>query len=119
MKTTEEIKDKSAYVPEDLKSSLIELTDSLEAIRRLEEDGSGKSFILTGAAAAAALLIGFSIHTATSGPEDTFDDPHFAYAEAQKAVMLISKAMSSGADEGDRAIKAFERQKEMLEKLTH
>lgn len=121
MKTTEEMKDKPAYIPEDLESSLIELTDSLEAIRRLRETGSGKAAIRTGAAAAAAIaaiLAGTSIHMALSRPDDTFDDPHIAYAEVRKAVMLISEAMSSGAEESDKVIRAFERQKEMSDKLT-
>ena len=101
-----------------LESSLTELVDSLEAVRRLNEPEwrlAGRSIRI---AAAARLLIGLA-HSFTGRKrlKDTYDDPHLAYAEAEKALALISDAMSGGARKTAEAVEAFEAPKEIIDNI--
>lgn len=106
-------------VPPSLESSIEELADSLEAIRKLKRSYREVQLKWTVAAASSAIVAGAGIAAALSGPgpKDTFDDPYLAYAEAEKALMMISEAMRSGASITDEAIASFERQEDLLEDL--
>ena len=103
-----------------LESSLTELVDSLEAVRRLNEPERrpADGWIGIGIAAAAALLIGLAL-SLTGNPrlKDTYDDPLLAYAEAEKALALISDAMSGGARKTAEAVEAFEAPKEIIDNI--
>ena len=103
-------------VPPALESSIEKLADSLEAVRKLKRSYLEMQFKWTGAAASLAIIAGAGIAAVLSGsePKDTFDDPKLAYAEAEKALMMISEAISSGASRTDEAIASFERQEELL-----
>ena len=101
-----------------LESSLTELVDSLEAVRRLNEPERRPTGGWIGIAAAAALLIGLTL-SLTGNPrlKDTYDDPLLAYAEAEKALALISDAMSGGARKTAEAVEAFEAPKEIIDNV--
>lgn len=101
-----------------LESSLTELVDSLEAVRRLNEPERRPAGGWIGIAAAAALLIGLTL-SLTGNPrlKDTYDDPLLAYAEAEKALALISDAMSGGARKTEEAVEAFEAPKEIIDNI--
>lgn len=105
-------------VPPDLESSLEELTDSLEALRRLSREERHLSVRWVSIAAGLLLLAGlaFSLNNGQR-LQDTFDDPFLAYAEAEKALMLISDAMSTGAEKSNEAFEAFEAPKEIIDKI--
>lgn len=106
-------------VPPGLESSIVELADSLEAVRKLEQVNRKIPLRRVGAAATVAILIATGI-TAVYNREDlkdTFDDPVLAYAEAEKALMIISEVMKAGALKTDEAIATFERQEELLENI--
>lgn len=106
-------------VPPGLESSIVELADSLEAARKLEQVNRKIPLRRIGAAATVAILIAAGI-TAVYNREDlkdTFDDPVLAYAEAEKALMIISEVMKAGALKTDEAIATFERQEELLENI--
>lgn len=103
-------------VPPDLESSVTELTDGLEAVRQLT--GKEKALHWAGIAASAVILAGAGLGlNFLSGPEDTFDDPMLAYAEAQKAMQMIADALDSGADRTKEAIASFERPKDILDNI--
>lgn len=110
--------DERTDIPSYLESSIEELADGLEAVRRLTGKEERKPLLWASVAASAAILAcavlglqGFS------GPEDTFDDPELAYAEARKAMQMIADALDTGADRTNEAMAAFERQKDILEKM--
>ena len=105
-------------VPTDLESSLEELTDSLEALRRLNREERHPSVRWTSIAAGFVLLAGLAFSLSNRPRlKDTFDDPFLAYAEAEKALMLISDAMSTGAEKSNEAVEAFETPKEIIDKI--
>lgn len=106
-------------VPSGLESSIVELADSLEAVRKIERENRKIPLKRIGAAASVAILIAAGITAVYSreGLKDTFDDPVLAYAEAEKALMMISEAMKAGAMKTDEAIATFERQEELLENI--
>lgn len=109
--------DDGVEVPPTLESSIEELADSLEAVRKLKRSYQKVQLKWTGAAASSAIIAGVGIAAALNGsePKDTFDDPYLAYAETEKALMMISEAMRSGVSRTDEAIASFERQEELLE----
>lgn len=102
----------------ELETSLTKLVDSLEAVRRLNEPERRPAGRWIGIAAAAALLIGLAF-SFTGGPrlKDTYDDPLLAYAEAEKALALISDVMSGGARKTVEAVEAFEAPKEIIDNI--
>lgn len=101
-----------------LESSLTELVDSLEAVRRLNESERRPAGRLIGIAAAATLLIGLAFSfTGSQRLKDTYDDPLLAYAEAEKALTLISDVMSGGARKTTEAVEAFEAPKEIIDDI--
>lgn len=101
-----------------LESSLTELVDSLEAVRRLNEPERRPAGRWIGIAAAAALLIGLAFGiTGSPRLKDTYDDPLLAYAEAEKALALISDVMSGGVRKTAEAVDAFETPKEIIENI--
>ena len=54
--------------------------------------------ILTSIAAGVAILLGLSLGymLAPSSPRDTYDDPALAYAEVEKALLLMGETMGRG-----------------------
>ena len=101
-----------------LESSLTELVDSLEAVRRLNEPERRPAGRWIGIAAVAALLIGLAFSfTGSPRLKDTYDDPLMAYAEAEKALTLISDVMSGGARKTTEAVEAFEVPKEIIDNI--
>lgn len=105
-------------VPTDLESSLEELTDSLEALRRLSREERHLSVRWVSIAAGLLLLAGLAFSLSNRPRlKDTFGDPFLAYAEAEKALMLISDAMSTGAEKSNEAFEAFEAPKEIIDKI--
>ena len=71
-----------------------------------------------GIAATAALLIGLAFSfTGSPRLKDTYDDPLLAYAEAEKALALISDAMSGGVRKTAEAVEAFETPKEIIDNI--
>lgn len=110
--------DERTDIPSYLESSIEELADGLEAVRRLTGKEERKPLLLAGVAASAAILACAALGLqGFSGPEDTFDDPELAYAEARKAMQMIADALDTGADRTNEAMAAFERQKDILEKM--
>ena len=115
MKETEYINDTSMS---GLENSLTELVDSLEAIRRLNEAERRPAGRGIGIAAAAVILIGLAFSfTGSPRLKDTYDDPLLAYAEAEKALALISDAMSGGARKTAEAVEAFEAPREIIDNI--
>ncbi len=105
-------------IPPDLESSIEELTDGLEAVRQLAGIEKKRPLLWAGIAASAVILAGTVWGlTVNSGPKDTFDDPMLAYAEAQKAMQMISDALDSGAEKTSEAMASFERPKDILDKI--
>ncbi len=105
-------------IPPDLESSIEELTDGLEAVRQLAGIEKKRPLVWAGIAASAVILAGTVWGlTVNSGPKDTFDDPMLAYAEAQKAMQMISDALDSGAEKTSEAMASFERPKDILDKI--
>ena len=110
--------DERTDIPSYLESSIEELADGLEAVRRLTGKEERKPLLWAGVAASAAILACAALGLqGFSGPEDTFDDPKLAYAEARKAMQMIADALDTGADRTNEAMAAFERQKDILEKM--
>ena len=110
--------DERTDIPSYLESSIEELADGLEAVRRLTGKEERKPLLWAGVAASAAILASAALGLqGISGPEDTFDDPELAYAEARKAMQMIADALDTGADRTNEAMAAFERQKDILEKM--
>lgn len=105
-------------MPQDMESYIEELADSLEALRRLSREERHISVRWVSIAAGVVLIAGLAF-SLNNGPrlQDTFDDPFLAYAEAEKALMLISDAMSTGAEKSNEAFEAFEAQKEIIDKI--
>lgn len=110
--------DGAGRAPKNLEISIEELTDSLEALRRMEESDKRSSVFarrIADFAAVAVILIaavfGFSREPRL---KDTYTDPMLAYAEAEKALMVISEALSGGALKTAEAIEAFEAPKEII-----
>lgn len=81
--------DERIAVPTELKASMH---------RSVFPAGAGRTWILGGIAAAAALLIGVGLAVRNSGPKDTFDDPYLAYAELEKAFGMISDKANLSLD---------------------
>ena len=101
-----------------LESSLTEIVDSIAAIRRLNETERSPDGRWIGIAAVAALLIGLAFSfTGSPRLKDTYDDPLLAYAEAEKALALISDVMSGGARKTTEAVEAFEAPKEIIDNI--
>lgn len=110
--------DGQVAIPPDLESSIEELADGLEAVRKLNVKDKKKTLLWTGIAASAAILAGATLGLKTlAEPEDTFDDPAVAYAEAQKAMQMIADALDSGAEKANEAMASFERPKDILENI--
>ena len=81
--------------------------DSMDAAERvMAEERRRKGVVrwsyVAGAAATAALLLTFFFRQPAM-PEDTFTDPHEAYACVEQALAAISEKMGSGVQQARRA----------------
>lgn len=49
-------------------------------------------------AAVVVIAVGLSLFKSDNEPVDTFDDPYQAYAELEKALVMVSEGMQKGID---------------------
>lgn len=94
-------------IPNGLEAEMSDFIDSMDAAERvMAEERRRKGVVrwsyVAGAAATAALLLTF-LFRQPAMPEDTFTDPHEAYACVEQALAAISEKMGSGVQQARRA----------------
>lgn len=94
-------------VPEGLESEISGFIDSMYAAEKVMAEerrrkGAVRWSYVAGAAASAALLLTF-LFRQPAMPEDTFTDPHEAYACVEQTLAAISEKMGNGVQQARRA----------------
>lgn len=94
-------------IPNGLEAEMSDFIDSMDAAERVMAEerrrkGAVRWSYVAGAAATAALLLTF-LFRQPAMPEDTFTDPHEAYACVEQALAAISEKMGSGVQQARRA----------------
>lgn len=94
-------------IPNGLEAEMSDFIDSMDAAERVMAEerrrkGAARWSYVAGAAATAALLLTF-LFRQPAMPEDTFTDPHEAYACVEQALASISEKMGSGVQQARRA----------------
>lgn len=94
-------------IPNGLEAEMSDFIDSMDAAERvMAEERRRKGVVrwsyVAGVAATAALLLTF-LFRQPAMPEDTFTDPHEAYACVEQALAAISEKMGSGVQQARRA----------------
>lgn len=94
-------------IPNGLEAEMSDFIDSMDAAERVMAEerrrkGAVRWSYVAGAAATAALLLTFFFRQPAM-PEDTFTDPHEAYACVEQALAAISEKMGSGVQQARRA----------------
>lgn len=94
-------------VPEGLESEISGFIDSMDAAEKVMAEerrrkGAVRWSYVVGAAASAALLLTF-LFRQPAMPEDTFTDPHEAYACVEQTLAAISEKMGNGVQQARRA----------------
>lgn len=94
-------------VPEGLESEISGFIDSMDAAEKVMAEerrrkGAVRWSYVAGAAASAALLLTF-LFRQPAMPEDTFTDPHEAYACVEQTLAAISEKMGNGVQQARRA----------------
>lgn len=94
-------------IPNGLEAEMSGFIDSMDAAERvmaevMRRKGAVRWSYVAGAAATVALLLTF-LFRQPAMPEDTFTDPHEAYACVEQALASISEKMGSGVQQAWRA----------------
>lgn len=94
-------------VPGELEGEMSDFIDLMNAAERTMEQARRRRNVVrwsyvAGVAASAALLVTF-LFRQPAMPEDTFTDPHEAYACVEQALAAISEKMGSGIRQARRA----------------
>ena len=94
-------------IPNGLEAEMSDFIDSMDAAERvmaevMRRKGAVRWSYVAGAAATVALLLTF-LFRQPAMPEDTFTDPHEAYACVEQALASISEKMGSGVQQARRA----------------
>lgn len=94
-------------VPDGLESEISGFIDSMDAAEKVMAEercrkGAVRWSYVAGAAASAALLVTL-LFRQPAMPEDTFTDPHEAYACVEQTLAAISEKMGSGVQQARRA----------------
>ena len=94
-------------VPEGLESEISGFIDSMDAAEKVMAEerrrkGAVRWSYVAEAAASAALLLTF-LFRQPAMPEDTFTDPHEAYACVEQTLAAISEKMGNGVQQARRA----------------
>lgn len=94
-------------VPEGLESEISGFIDSMDAAEKVMAEerrrkGAVRWSYVAGAVASAALLLTF-LFRQPAMPEDTFTDPHEAYACVEQTLAAISEKMVNGVQQARRA----------------
>lgn len=94
-------------IPNGLEAEMSGFIDSMDAAERvmaevMRRKGAVRWSYVAGAAATVALLLTF-LFRQPAMPEDTFTDPHEAYACVEQALASISEKMGSGVQQARRA----------------
>ena len=94
-------------VPEGLESEISGFIDSMDAAEKVMAEerrrkGAVRWSYVAGAAASAALLLTF-LFRQPAMPEDTFTDPHEAYACVEQTLAAISEKMGNGVQQARKA----------------
>ena len=112
--------DEGIRIPEGFAERLQENIEAQQKIDRLEEKRpAAQKRLLTfiSAAASVAVLAGIGLGIARwqNEPKDTFDDPHMAYAELEKAFAKVSGGMQKALAMAGESEIALEKVAEVFE----
>lgn len=114
--------DKGIGIPDGFGRELDRMIDSMDAAERIITSKRGlarrPATYIIGIAASVAVVAGlaFSLRIYRT-PEDTFTDPVLAYAETEKALMMISDKMTSGTSKAAEAGKTMEKHGGIIENI--
>lgn len=94
-------------IPNGLEEEMSDFIDSMDAAENVMAEerrrkGAVRWSYVAGAAATAALLVTF-LFRQPAMPEDTFTDPHEAYACVEQTLAAISEKMGNGVQQARRA----------------